>query len=89
MRYFRPLRTGLYRTVLGYLKQYIPEERVYLCMENQDVWKDVFAIDNMTSTQLAKRLDRACVRAFPGLISKQNAFAAAKKRRQGKLDEIR
>ena len=88
IRYFRPIRTKLYRTVLAYLKQYIPEERVYLCMENQDVWKDVFVIDNMTSAQLAKRLDRACVRAFPGLISKQKAFAAAE-RGQGKLDEIR
>ncbi len=67
MRYFRPLRTKLYRTVLSYLKQYIPEELVYLCMENQDVWKDVFEIDNMTSGRLAKRLDRACMRAFKSL----------------------
>ena len=68
MRYFRPLRTKMYRAALSYLKQYIAEDRVYLCMENQDVWKDVFAIENMTGKQLALRLDQACLNVFPRLM---------------------
>ena len=67
MRYFRPIRTKLYRNLLCHLNRYIPEEIVYLCMENQDVWKDVFGIDNMTSDKLSNRLDRACMRAFKNL----------------------
>jgi len=67
MRYFRPLRTKLYRKVLGFLRQYIPEESVYLCMENEDVWKDVFDIHDMTSGRLSERLDNACMKAFKSL----------------------
>jgi spore photoproduct lyase len=67
MRYFRPQRTVLYRTVLGYLKRYVPEEKVYLCMENRDVWRDVWGIDGMTSAKLSQRLDNACMNVFTSL----------------------
>jgi spore photoproduct lyase len=68
MRYFRPLRTRMYRTLLAALKEYVPEQKVYLCMENRDVWKDVFGIESMSSKLLAERLDRACKNAFPTLV---------------------
>jgi spore photoproduct lyase len=68
MRYFRPLRTRMYGTLLAALKEYVPEQKVYLCMENRDVWKDVFGIESMSSKLLAERLDRACKNAFPTLV---------------------
>jgi spore photoproduct lyase len=64
IRYFRPQRTKLYRTVLGYLRRHIADDSVYLCMENQDVWKDVFGMENMTSSNLSRRLDNVCRAAF-------------------------
>jgi spore photoproduct lyase len=67
MRYFRPLRTRMYRTLLAALRQYVPEQRIYLCMENEDVWKDVFRLEAMNSSRLAERLDTACISAFPTL----------------------
>lgn len=68
MRYFRPLRTKMYRTVLADLTVYVPQYKVYLCMENPDVWKDVFGLESMNSAKLAERLDLACMRAFPTLL---------------------
>jgi spore photoproduct lyase len=67
MRYFRPLRTNLYRRILSRLGRYVSVDRVYLCMENSDVWKDVFGIDGMNSALLAQRLDDNCREAFPSL----------------------
>jgi spore photoproduct lyase len=66
-RYFRPLRTKMYRKLLSRLTHYIPDDKVYLCMENSDVWKDVFHIDCMNDAKLIDRLDRACLEAFPNL----------------------
>jgi spore photoproduct lyase len=67
LRYFRPLRTGMFRVVRDQLLRHVPDERLYLCMESPEVWEDVFGIVNMTSGDLARRLDRACGRAFPHL----------------------
>jgi spore photoproduct lyase len=67
MRYFRPLRTRMYRGVLASLKRHLSEDKVYLCMESPDVWQDVFGIVGMDSTQLAQRLDDNCRSAFPNL----------------------
>jgi len=64
MRYFRPLRTKMYRSVLSSLREHVPEKKVYLCMENSDVWKDVFGIEGMRSSMLAERLDQRCRDAF-------------------------
>jgi len=64
MRYFRPLRVKAYRALKSMLSQYVPEEILYLCMENSTVWEDVFDIRGMTSEKLSKRLDEACQAGF-------------------------
>jgi spore photoproduct lyase len=62
-RYFRPLRTEAYRKIKERLLQYVDEDLLYLCMESETVWEDVFNI-RMDSEELKKRLDRACMRKF-------------------------
>ncbi len=64
MRYFRPLRTKMYQLVLSYLRRYISENRVYLCMESPEVWKDVFGMNDMNTKRLTERLDRTCAMEF-------------------------
>ena len=64
LRYFRPLRTFAYKKIKSYLKNYVSEGILYMCMENSTVWEDVFGIKNMTSKKLADRLDKACLDKF-------------------------
>ena len=64
IRYFRPLRTVAYRTLKNLLTGYVDERRLYLCMENQTVWEDVFGVRDMCDVKLKERLDEACRRSF-------------------------
>jgi spore photoproduct lyase len=67
MRYFRPIRTSVYRVLKEALEKHIEEKHLYLCMESPTVWEDVFGIKHMTSQRLKKRLDDACIEKFPRL----------------------
>jgi len=69
MRYFRPLRTRMYILLKDLLTQYIDEDRLYMCMESNEVWEDVFGVYGMTSKRLADRLDKACYTKFSRLDS--------------------
>ena len=42
MRYFKPLRVGMYCQVLESIREKSPTTRVYACMEGPGVWKEVF-----------------------------------------------
>ena len=42
MRYFKPLRKDLYRRVVERIREYAPGVRVYLCMEDDEVWEHAF-----------------------------------------------
>jgi spore photoproduct lyase len=42
MRYFQPLRVGMYRKMLGWIRAAAPIVFVYLCMESREVWEQVF-----------------------------------------------
>jgi len=64
MRYFRPIRVKLYRTLKKIICNYFDESRLYMCMESKEVWEDVFGIKNMDTTRLSNRLDRACFKVF-------------------------
>ncbi|MDR2946861.1 MAG: DNA photolyase [Candidatus Adiutrix sp.] len=58
MRYPRPLRTRMYRTLVKALREALPEKTViYMCMESPRVWRDVFGRDPETEG-LAAELDR-------------------------------
>ncbi len=42
LRYFRPLRLELYKKIVGFIKKWGGQKiRLYLCMENDDIWRDV------------------------------------------------
>jgi spore photoproduct lyase len=46
MRYPRPRRRLIYKTVLGFLQQFTsPLTIIYLCMESGQVWREVFGFD--------------------------------------------
>jgi spore photoproduct lyase len=70
MRYFRPLRTAIYRKIKSILSDNVEEDIVYLCMETPTVWEDVFGIPDMDTVKLTKRLDNACYLRIPALQQK-------------------
>lgn len=39
MRYFQPLRISLYRKIIACIRDHAPETMIYLCMENDEVWR--------------------------------------------------
>jgi spore photoproduct lyase len=39
MRYFKPLRIQLYQQIVSYIRNFSPDILVYLCMEDDEVWK--------------------------------------------------
>jgi spore photoproduct lyase len=41
-RYLMPIRVGMYRKILGWLRDVDPDLFVYLCMESKEVWDQVF-----------------------------------------------
>jgi len=45
MRYLRPLRVEMYRSLLTSIRGFWPEACVYLCMESPRVWREVFGFD--------------------------------------------
>lgn len=42
MRYFKPLRTEMYTKMVGWIRHYMPDTPIYLCMESPAVWRKVF-----------------------------------------------
>jgi spore photoproduct lyase len=42
IRYFRPLRLELYKEIVGFIKKWGGRKiRLYLCMENKEIWQEV------------------------------------------------
>jgi spore photoproduct lyase len=39
MRYFKPLRIDIYRTIINCIREHAPDATIYLCMENDEVWR--------------------------------------------------
>jgi spore photoproduct lyase len=63
-RYFRTLRVEMYRHLFLQLQRYAaPQTCIYLCMENNDIWRDVFGFTPDERGGLAAMLDRAVGRA--------------------------
>jgi spore photoproduct lyase len=63
-RYFRTLRVEMYRHLYQQLQRYAASQTcIYLCMENNDIWRDVFGFTPDERGGLAAMLDRAVGRA--------------------------
>ena len=61
MRYYKPLRIALYRRVIKCIRDIAPDVTVYLCMEDDEVWKKSFGFLPLERGGLEKMLDRAAV----------------------------
>lgn len=55
-RYFRKKRTEIYKKIYEIIRSYDNNVFVYLCMENEDVWYDVFKI-KMNNKKLKELMD--------------------------------
>jgi len=59
-RYFRSRRVELYRELLRELQKYShPETCIYLCMESDEIWREVFGYSPESKGGLRQMLDRA------------------------------
>jgi spore photoproduct lyase len=59
-RYFRPLRTEMYRHMAHHLSRHLdPDTCLYFCMESDEIWRDVFGFTPEEKGGLPAMLDRA------------------------------
>lgn len=59
-RYFRPLRTEMYRHMAQHISRYLdPDTCLYFCMESDEIWRDVFGFSPEEKGGLPAMLDRA------------------------------
>ncbi|MBM3223228.1 MAG: hypothetical protein FJZ47_05405 [Candidatus Tectomicrobia bacterium] len=59
MRYFKSIRTEMYTTMLGWIRQYTADPRLYLCMESQEIWHKVFGHAPTCSADMEQRIQGA------------------------------
>ncbi len=69
MRYFKPLRIAMYRHMMACLQRYLDPERIYLCMESQDVWQQVYGQAPRCNLDVERRIQGEALGALrPALI---------------------
>jgi spore photoproduct lyase len=69
IRYFKPLRIEMYRHMRACLQRYLDPDRVYLCMESQDVWQQVFGQAPACNLDVERRIQGAALGPYrPALI---------------------
>lgn len=56
MRYFKPLRVEMYAKMWSWLRRYIDDSQLYLCMESQDIWYKVFGQAPACSLEVERRI---------------------------------
>jgi len=69
MRYFKPLRISLYRSIIEEIKKHDPSVTVYFCMEDEEVWNSCLGYypkEPDLGTILDKSAQKVC-RLNPGL----------------------
>ena len=59
MRYFKPLRIDLYKKIVRYIRDYAPDVMIYLCMEDDEVWKKSLGFVPSDYGSLSKILDKS------------------------------
>jgi len=58
LRYFRPLRTEMFRKMVAWIREFAPKVFVYLCMESPEVWQQSFGWSPKTSAGLKRMMDQ-------------------------------
>jgi spore photoproduct lyase len=71
MRYFKPLRTQLYRRMVEMIRRRAEEAMVYLCMEDDQVWLQSFGFTPESKGGLPAMLDQSA-RMHCGLLPKDD-----------------
>ncbi|MEW6079924.1 MAG: spore photoproduct lyase family protein [Thermodesulfobacteriota bacterium] len=61
VRYFKPLRVDLYRSVISEIRRFSTDVTVYFCMEDDDVWRQCLGFTPRQKGGLAAMLDRSAV----------------------------
>jgi spore photoproduct lyase len=62
MRYFKPLRIELYQKMVNWIKDLAPSVAVYLCMEDEEVWKKALGFVPEKDAGLSGMLDKEAAR---------------------------
>lgn len=61
MRYFKPLRIALYKTIIQAIRQKAPDLLIYFCMEDQEVWEESLGFFPGEEKALKRILDKSAV----------------------------
>jgi spore photoproduct lyase len=59
MRYFKPLRIEIYKTLISCIKQYAPDLLIYFCMEDSEVWEKCMGFFPAREGELGYMLDKS------------------------------
>ena len=62
MRYFKPLRIQIYRKIIAFIRKHAPDTVVYLCMEDEEVWKKSLGVIPDHVGGLPKMLDMSAAK---------------------------
>jgi len=62
MRYFKPQRMALYRTLVSRIQRDAPQVTAYFCMEDEEAWQYAFGFTPAEKGGLPAMLDRAAIR---------------------------
>jgi len=66
-RYFRPLRTKMYRSIYSQIRERWEKVFVYFCMENKTVWEEVTGFSPRSNEHLDYLFHESIFRRFPDL----------------------
>lgn len=58
MRYFKPLRIDIYKSMISVFKEIAPRVLLYFCMEDQDVWEECLGYVPVSDGELGHLLDK-------------------------------
>lgn len=61
MRYFQPIRIEMYSKMAEWIRAFSSETFIYLCMENQKVWKKSLGFAPRSNRELSALLDEQCL----------------------------
>ena len=62
MRYFKPLRIGLYRQMVDWIRDSAPDVTVYFCMEDDEVWEKTMGLVPPPDGGLGRMLDKSAIK---------------------------
>ncbi len=57
MRYFKPVRIQIYKSIIEQIKKYAPQVTTYFCMEDRKVWEECLGYFPKEEGDLGRILD--------------------------------